>query len=328
MIHEIWALEQGHFRTMQATEARSTPADLRAAALAVKPASSRGEAGGSIAVVPIYGPIEQRQSLYGAMFGGTSIARIKAMGRQAVNDPSVKAVVLDFSTPGGQVQGVADLHAEILSWRSAKPIVGQVNSVACSAGYWLLSACHEIVATQDAVVGALGIITTRVSTRKADQAAGIEEEILTAGEHKDQSSSDAPLTDVGRASLQQMLDYYYSLMVNCVAVGMSVTSAKVRSDFGKGLTLTVPAARAASMIHRVSTLDDTLSRLSSPQGRLSAMRGSTARPSLSASTVIQGALAGDGEAERRARSLVMGTDYRGKGDGDAERRRRLMAMLQ
>mgnify|MGYP006379678793 CR=1 FL=1 len=64
----------------------------------VEPPQPRGESGGIISVIPIHGAIEHRPSLFGMLFGGTSVTRITAGLRQSMADPQTKAVVLDISS--------------------------------------------------------------------------------------------------------------------------------------------------------------------------------------------------------------------------------------
>jgi len=71
-----------------------------------------------------------------------------------------------------------------------------------------------------------------------------------------------------------------------------VSKETVLSDYGKGLTFTAPAARSAGLVDRVATMDETLKRLSTPQGRAAVMRAEYVEP-----------VADDGEAERRMRRV-------------------------
>lgn len=250
----------------------------------------RAESGGVIAVIPIMGMIEQRMSFFGALFGGTSTQRISSMFRASMADPAVKAIVFDVSSGGGSVFGVTELANEIMAARGTKPIVSVVNSMAASAAYWIAAAADEIVSAPSGISGSIGVYAIHQDFSGADEKAGIKTEIISAGEHKADAVDGAPLSDEGRDSMQSMVNHLYGMMIDDIAAGRKVPAATVRSDFGKGLIMTAPAAKSAGMIDRVGTLDETLKRLSTPQGRAAVMRAYTPEP-----------VAYDGEAERRLR---------------------------
>jgi hypothetical protein len=72
-----------------------------------------------------------------------------------MQDPGVRAVVLDLDSPGGEVNGCAELAEPIARYRGKKPLVAYVSGTGASAAYWLASACEEkaqrILATHHAV---------------------------------------------------------------------------------------------------------------------------------------------------------------------------------
>jgi len=255
---------------------------------------SRSESGGVIAVIPIMGMIEQRSSFFGALFGGTSTQRISSMFRASMADPAVKAIVFDVSSGGGSVFGVSELAAEIQAARGSKPIVSVVNSMAASAAYWLAASADEIVSTPSGVTGSVGVYALHQDYSGAEEKAGIKTEIIAAGEHKASAVEGSPLSDEARDSIQAMVNSFYGMFVADVAAGRKVSADVVRSDYGKGLTLTATAAKAAGMVDRVGTMDDTLRRLSTPQGRAAVMRAEYVEPILD-----------DGEAERRLRGMAL-----------------------
>jgi len=130
----VWAIEPEKlkaiigFLELKAKGVGSSPeviAQIRAenkiAAARMQNASAAG--GGSVAVLPLYGLITQR-SIDGDFSGpeGTSVSRFTQQFRQALNDPNVKAIVIDVDSPGGTVSGVDELAAEIYNGRKKKKI--------------------------------------------------------------------------------------------------------------------------------------------------------------------------------------------------------------
>ena len=291
MNEHVYAMDRARVEELRALT-RFDPAalaEIKAKLEARAEAPQRSESGGVIAVIPISGFIEQRQSFFGAIFGGTSTQRVSAQFRASMADPAVKAIVLDVSSGGGSVFGVTELANEIMAARGVKPIVSVVNSMAASAAYWIAAAADEIVSTPSGISGSIGVYAVHQDYSEADEKAGIKTSIISAGEFKADAVDGAPLSDEGRESMQAMGNHLYGMMIDDIAAGRKVSASVVRSDFGKGLTMTAAAAKAAGAVDRIATLDETLKRLSTPQGRSAVMRA------------YEEQVVDDGEAERRLR---------------------------
>lgn len=297
MSEQIFAVTRERVEELKALLSldRSTLTTLAARSEARTDPRQRGESGGTISVIPVYGFIEQRQSVLGAMFGGTSTQWISSVFRAAMADPNVKAIILDVSSGGGSVFGVTELANEIMAARGQKPIVAQVNSMAASAAYWIASAADEVVSSPSGLSGSIGVFAVHQDYSEAEAKAGIKTSIIAAGEHKADAVDGAPLSDAGRASMQAMVDHIYLSFLTDVAMGRQVSVAKVKADFGKGLVFTAPTARAAGMVDRIETMDATVKRLSTAQGRAAVARSLY-----------------NGEAERRLMAVAL------MGDGDQE----------
>lgn len=217
---------------------------------------------GSVAVIPVFGVIAQRMNLMSAMSGGTSTEALARQVREAAADPAVSAIVLNFDTPGGTVSGTPEAHAAILEARSVKPIVGFANSMSASAGYWLMSAASEIVSTPSGQVGSIGVIFMHQDVSAAAEAEGVKTTIIKAGKYKADGNRFEPLSDEARSDIQSKVDAAYSMFVKDVAKGRGVPVGDVKSNFGEGRMLLAADAKAAGMIDRIETLDQTISRLS------------------------------------------------------------------
>lgn len=265
------------------TEARATP--------------SGSQSGGVIAILPIFGFIEPRQSVYGRIFGSTSTDAVTFKFRQAMADPAVRAVVLQFDSGGGSTFGITELATVIRSARGKKPILSQIDSVACSAAYWLAAQADEVVSTPSGICGSIGVYMVHADLTGADEKAGVRVDVLAAPSEKANAVPGAKLSDQGRASLQEIVDSTYRRFVADVAAGRGCTTALVEARYGGGNILTAPAAKAWGMVDRVATLEETLGRLATEQGRESVYQAERYRMTFGSIDT--------GEAERRLRVARM-----------------------
>lgn len=237
------------------------------------PAAARASGDGSmpqnslIAVINVMGVIAQHAAQVDDICGpgGTSTERVTNSLRAALNDPSVKAIVFNIDSPGGNVYGVQALADEIMKSRGSKPMIAQANSLAASAAYWIACAADEIVITPGGEVGSVGVYALHQDVSKAAEMQGVKFTFVSAGEYKVEGNSFEPLGDEAKAAVQKMVDSYYSDFTKGVAKGRGKPVADVRDGFGKGRVLKDGDAVAAGMADRVGTLDDTLRRLSNPK---------------------------------------------------------------
>jgi protease-4 len=90
---------------------------------------------------------------------GTYTAYVRQAMDEAANDPAVRAIVLEISSPGGEVTASEDLYFEVLRLRDSKPVVAAVNEIAASGAYYIASATDRIYAKPGSMVGNIGVIS-------------------------------------------------------------------------------------------------------------------------------------------------------------------------
>jgi signal peptide peptidase SppA len=229
--------------------------------LAADPSTASRSRAGAIAVLPLYGTISQRMDLFSAISGGTSTEQFTGWLRAALNDPQVTSIVMDIDSPGGTVTGVQELADEIYQGRQQKSIIAVANSMSASAAYYLGSQASEFVVSPSGEVGSIGVFAAHEDVSQALESAGIKTTFISAGKYKTEGNPYEPLSTEARDSMQAKVDAYYQQFVNAVARGRNVTAAKVEESFGQGRMVMSKPAKAAGMVDRIATLDQTLKRL-------------------------------------------------------------------
>lgn len=238
--------------------------------IGVSAAAGRGnQSYGNVAVIPVYGVISQRMSLMTQVSGGTSTEKITQQLRAAMADPNCRAIVMDIDSPGGGVEGVPELAAELLEARGKKKIVAVANSMAASAAYWIAACCTEIAVAPSGQVGSIGVFTAHEDMSEAMAKEGVKVSMVSAGKFKTEGNPYEPLSDDARAALQAKVDSFYDMFVRAVGKGRGVAQANVRGGFGQGRMLLAQNAVDEGMADRVATLDQTLARLGVKSGSAS-----------------------------------------------------------
>lgn len=220
----------------------------------------------SVDVIGVYGPISMRQNLMSASSGGTSIEGLTQAFRSSLRDPEVDGIILEFDSPGGTIDGVAELAAEIRDARGKKPIVAHVNTMAASAAFWLASAADEIVVTPTGSVGSIGVFTAHQDLSKAAEMDGVKVTLISAGKFKTEGNKWEPLGDEAKANLQDQVNQIYAMFTADIAKNRGVPVADVRAGYGEGRLVLAKTALAAGIVDRIDTLDETIRRVARQAG--------------------------------------------------------------
>ena len=230
---------------------------------AADPAPRPAPSGGSVMVLPVYGLLDYRLSAMDMACGdgGTSVAKLTADFDAALKNPDVKAILFEFDSPGGSVEGIPELATKILQARGTKPITAMVNTLCASAAYWLASACDEIVITPSGEAGSIGVFMLHVDESAADEQQGFKFTLIKAGKYKAEGMPFFPLPPDAQAAFQSRVDEWYDQFVKAVAKGRGVPPKAVRDGFGQGRTALAQEAVTLGLADRVATFEETATKL-------------------------------------------------------------------
>lgn len=216
---------------------------------------------GSVAVLPVYGPLSKRDTMLGMLFGGTSYNRIIGQLNALAADDTVATILLAIDSPGGEAAGAQEAAAAIRRARETKPVVALANSTMGSAAAWLGWSASEVIATPDAMVGSQGVYGVHYDTSGAMEREGIKPTYIASSDAKVGGKPGLPLDDDTRGEMQAIVDEMNRLFVNDVAAGRGITPAQVRAEFGNGLVFHAREAKRRGMVDRVEIYSQAVARL-------------------------------------------------------------------
>lgn len=171
------------------------------------------------AIVPIVGELVNRGAYLGASSGLVSYEGVRQQLKNAVNDPAVRAVVLDIDSPGGMVAGCAETAALVREISKTKAVVACANSDTCSAAYAIASGANAIVATESSRVGSIGVLFVHANRQRELDKKGIDVTIFQGGKHKTDGHPFGPLSAEVAAEIQGNIDAHYDAFVKLVVAG-------------------------------------------------------------------------------------------------------------
>lgn len=124
---------------------------------------------GSVAVIPLKGPLMKEDQYCGPAGMATIGSILKAADRHR----DISAIVLHIDSPGGTVDGTADL-ADIVAGLE-KPVVAFADGLMASAALWIGSAADEVMASGGkAEIGSVGVMLSFADVQPAYEKLGVK----------------------------------------------------------------------------------------------------------------------------------------------------------
>lgn len=257
---EIRAIYDAHLRGEQIDIAR---VEQRLGRPLVNEPQRRYEIVDGVAVIPVEGVMAKRMNLFSQISGGVSTEMAARDIRAAAADPAVHSIIEMYDSPGGAAEGLQlMIDAASEARRNGKRVVSLASGTMASGAYWTGSAAEKVyIADSITQVGSIGVVATHRDTSGAQAQTGVRLTDVVAGKYKRIASSNGPLTDEGRQSLQEMVDYLYSVFVAAVASHRGMTAERVLADMADGRVFIGEQAIAAGLVDGMSTLDQLVAQL-------------------------------------------------------------------
>ncbi len=244
---EPWAITPDWLRTISAIARREHEGPQAVEARLGRPLQNARTVTqrGTVALVPVNGPIFRYANLMTELSGATSLELLARDFNAAVDDPRTDSIVLVLDSPGGQSSGISEFAQMVRS--SPKKVVAYVDGNAASAAYWIAAAASEVVVSRTGAVGSIGTVLT-VRASKDD---GSIEIVSSQSPNKRPDMS----TPEGRALGQNLVDKLTTIFIEDVAQYRGVSEETVLADFGQGDIRIGSDAVAVGMADRESTLE-------------------------------------------------------------------------
>ncbi|MDI6799804.1 MAG: signal peptide peptidase SppA [Actinomycetota bacterium] len=190
---------------------------------------SSGGLGDVVAVISLSGSIADgngESDPFGSAAGITP-SLVRDQLKEALEDSSVKAIVLKVNSPGGSVGASQEIAEEIKRAKDEKPIVVFMGDMAASGGYYISAMASKIVAKPGTLVGSIGVISQFMDLSGLYEKLGIKVQTIKSGIHKDMGVR--TLTEEEVAKWQGLSDEVYNQFIGDVATGRGLKVDEVRS---------------------------------------------------------------------------------------------------
>lgn len=211
-----------------------------------------------VAHVVVRGETVAENGAIGPMSGFTGYDGIVASVQAADADPSVRGILLDIDSPGGEVSGLYECAAILMARRGTKPMRATIRGSGCSAAY-ALAACADpgqITLHDLGFAGSIGTLAMHADFSGALDQDGIKVTLFTAGSHKADGNPFEPLPESVAKSIQAMVEIANSRFVAHVVAARGLSADAViaqQADIFRG-----EAAVAAGLVDTVMSWQDSM----------------------------------------------------------------------
>jgi len=194
-----------------------------------------------------------------------------------------------------------------------------VRGVMASAAYWVGSAADRVYVSSGVdQVGSIGVVASHVDVSQREAALGVKTTEIVAGRYKRIASQYGPLTESGRQSIQDQVDYLYSLFVGDVAAQRGVSTDKVLADMADGRVFIGQQAIDAGLVDGIGRIENVIAEMNDRAADAARVTATIPFPSRSSMNPTQ--VAANWSAENPEAAAVL------RAEGAAGERERIAAV--
>lgn len=155
----------------------------------------------TVLVIPLQGTISSdSDSTYSQQL---STQEIVDSLKEADEDPSVAAVLLDIESPGGSIVATKQIVAQIRETK--KPVVSRIGDLGASGAYYAAAASDFVIADSDSLTGSIGVISMFLNLEGLLEKIGVKAKIVKEGKFKAIGSPFQEMTPEEEKLLQVLL---------------------------------------------------------------------------------------------------------------------------
>lgn len=255
----VWAIEeQAARRLLRSAERLDVAAHLASVRTEALDEATRDEYAivDDVAIITISGPILKHRPSFSA---GCSSIELRRLVSRAVNDATVRGIVLHVDSPGGTVAGTKELADAIAKANQVKPVMAYACDLMASAAYWISSQAGRIEAGPTSLVGSIGALSVVEDSSAAAAKAGIIVHLVRTGEFKGAGMPGTPITEPMLAELQRTTDQFQAFFQEAVVTGRGLTPEQYAAVSDARVHLAADAL-ALGLIDQVASFEDAFDR--------------------------------------------------------------------
>lgn len=188
--------------------------------------------------------------------GGMNVEAIQRALEQAVEDKSVKAIVLRVNSPGGEVTASDNLYNAVKKAAAKKKVIVYMDSIAASGGYYLACGASKIIANETTLTASIGVIIQSLNYSQTFGKVGLETMTFASGKFKDTLSGSRAMREDEREYIQSLVSAMYDKFVGIVATSRGIDEAQLRNGVADGRVVTGKQALEYKLVDQLGYIED------------------------------------------------------------------------
>ncbi|TNE73239.1 signal peptide peptidase SppA [bacterium] len=175
---------------------------------------------------------------------------------KALDDKSVKGIVLRINSPGGSGT-TADLMWNKIKKASEKvPVIASMGGVAASGGYYIAVAADTIFAEPTTITGSIGVFSTKFNLENLmTDKLGITHDEVKSHQHADWINPFKAFSKDEDVAFQQMVNQFYETFLTRVDEGRLLNRDEIHK-LAQGRVWSGKDAQAVGLVDVLGGLDD------------------------------------------------------------------------
>jgi serine protease SohB len=143
-------------------------------------------------------------------------------------EPSKTHILFEISSPGGIAYKFESLYSKMLDLREAGFILTAiVNDICASGGYMLACACNEIISSDYAMIGSVGVAMSLHNYHKLIDKIGVIEKTLTTGPYKRPFLAGENYSEENLDIVKEEMNETFSVFSNIVKTARGLTDEEL-----------------------------------------------------------------------------------------------------
>ncbi len=206
--------------------------------------------GKTIALIYGLGAVARGEGGYSPLSGEEVMGsrRVSAAFRQAVKDPSVKAIIFRVDSPGGSYVASDTIWRETVRARKAgKPVIVTMGNLAGSGGYFVAMSADKIVAQPGTITASIGVLGGKMLTNEFWDKIGLSWDEVHSSQNSTFWTGTHDYSPEQWSRFQAWLDRVYVDFTSKVAEGRNLPKDKVL-QIAKGRIWTGEDAKGLGLV--------------------------------------------------------------------------------
>jgi len=215
----------------------------------------------NVAIITVSGSMTNEDSFWNLIFGLTSYNTVSAALNRAVDDEAITDIVVNYSTSGGDAEGIGAVAENIKIANAVKPVYSFSNTKALSAGYWMAAAGRKIYGSPMSEWGSIGAIVVHTSYADMLKERGYEVTVFRGGKYKALGHPAEKLSDKAKKSFQDKVEKLYNFFLTEISQERPSLKIEDKDTWAEGKVFFADDALKAGLIDEVMTFNTLIASL-------------------------------------------------------------------